>query len=199
MVGWIKNCAWQWWVACFIIGALLNTDQVRAGLVTYLPPLGGDTHSAVSDVNDAGVAIGISYSLRLNEPFQGTTPASSHGVRWSPTGVATALGALGGTQSTPISVNNSGKIVGWAEIPTGDQPGATYVAPGAWQQLPNVGEATAINETGIIAGNVAAAGHSSGAARLHAQRQRAGAGAGDAGSGIAGAGLYSAVWTSAKS
>ena len=157
MAGNLRNWALQRLVAFgLVIGALLYGDRVRGGLVTYLPPLAGDTHSAVSDVNDAGVAIGISYSLTVTEPFLGQGP--SHGVRWSPTGAATALGALGGTQSTPFSINNSGKIVGWAQIPSGDRPGATYVAPGPWQQLPNVGEATAINENGIIAGNTAAAG-----------------------------------------
>ncbi|HEY2533573.1 MAG TPA: hypothetical protein VGJ20_37530 [Xanthobacteraceae bacterium] len=88
-----------------------------------LPPLGADTTSAATAINDAGEVVGISGSC---DHAVGAYSAR-HALRWVD-GQPIKLPTLGGMGwNTPMAINNAGIIVGFSDTP-GDVSGGVLTA-----------------------------------------------------------------------
>jgi probable HAF family extracellular repeat protein len=88
------------------------------GRIRQLPPLGGDTVSAATALNDRGQVVGISG---ICDVAVGRFSAR-HAVLWEHRAV-TDIGNLGGVAwHTPMAVNQRGDVVGFSNLP-GDQGG----------------------------------------------------------------------------
>jgi probable HAF family extracellular repeat protein len=89
----------------------LDTDTLEE-----LPPLGGDSTSAATAINDQGQVVGISGDCAN---AVGSTSAR-HAVMWD-NGQVIDLGALGSpTFNTPMGINAAGDVVGFADDPEGE-------------------------------------------------------------------------------
>lgn len=89
-------------------------DQIRE-----LPPLGDDSTSSATAINDRGQVAGISgiCSQAVGEL------SAIHAVIWEPDGTITDLGSLGGEAwNTPMAMNERGDVVGFANAPGTDPP-----------------------------------------------------------------------------
>jgi len=88
------------------------------GRTRQLPPLGGDTVTAATAINDRGQVVGISG---ICDNAVGRFSAR-HAVLWEH-GAVTDIGNLGGVAwHTPMAVNQRGDIVGFSNLP-GDAGG----------------------------------------------------------------------------
>jgi probable HAF family extracellular repeat protein len=86
----------------------------RNGAITTSPlrPLRGDSTSAATDINDRGVAVGISGACDQGVGRFSATSA----VMWDRHGKARKLPDLGGgAWQTPMSINNRSEIVGFGD------------------------------------------------------------------------------------
>jgi probable HAF family extracellular repeat protein len=101
-----------------------NTQQFRAvvwgrnGAVTrQLPPLGNDTTTAATAINDRGQVVGISG---ICDQAAGRFSAI-RAVLWDSNGVPTSLGSFGGVAwNTPNAINQRGDVVGFANASAAD-------------------------------------------------------------------------------
>ena len=126
---------------------------VRAALLTNIGVLDGHTHSGATDVNDAGVVVGVSFTISDSPP--GPTPPVNRAFRYTASGGMQALTPVG-TNSVATAVNNAGVIVGWSggTISVGGF-GFHWTAPGPIQNFPIGSQAHSINDSGVIVGNLA--------------------------------------------
>jgi len=84
-----------------------------------LPPLPSDSVSSATAINDRGQVVGISG---ICDVAVGRFSAA-HAVLWED-GVPTDIGDLGGVAwNTPMAINHQGEVVGFANVPGGDDPG----------------------------------------------------------------------------
>lgn len=126
-----------------------------------LPPLAGDSASAATIVNDRGDVAGISGDC--SNSVGGTS--ARHAVLWKPDGTTIDLGNLGNTiaWTTPMAMNQSGVIVGFANAPGTEPPTRFNYRPFVWTVhdgmrdlgvLPNHtrGQALGINAAGRAVG-----------------------------------------------
>jgi probable HAF family extracellular repeat protein len=140
--------------------------DTRHGGLTQLAPLGGDTVSAATAINNQGEAVGISgiCDIAVGE-F-----SARHAVLWRH-GTVRSLGSLGGVAwNTPMAINNRGEVVGFANIAGGDPAAPNFHAfiwTGSGQMrdigtLPHdaVSEALGINDEGQVVGESCKAGFS---------------------------------------
>jgi len=136
------------------------------GIATDLPHLGGGGGFA-SDINDAGQAVGSSYTTHVTD--LGPMP---HAVLWQ-NGTATDLGILPGAEdSGAAAINNLGQIVGSSGRTDPESYQVTsqsfIYANGMMTALPvpsTESGAADINDDGVVVGTMRAAG---GASRHHA-------------------------------
>jgi probable HAF family extracellular repeat protein len=118
----------------------------RAGALSEIPPLSGDSYSAADDVNSAGMVVGGS-----------ATNYTEDAVLWGTDGSPTNLGpGLLGSQSSAeaTAINDSTKIVGVSydstdEIPTGFHLDGKTTAPCGKS---TEGAPSAINNAGLLIG-----------------------------------------------
>jgi probable HAF family extracellular repeat protein len=122
----------------------------RSGRMTALGTLGG-TWSSAAAINNVNQITGQAYT-RNN--------FAAHAFRLS-NGIMTDLGTLGGTYSWGLGINNSGTVVGRSDAQDNSQHAFISTNGGRMQDLNNMipvgsgwmlGEATAINDAGQIAG-----------------------------------------------
>jgi probable HAF family extracellular repeat protein len=137
-----------------MIVSALSPASVRAALVTSLGVLEGNTHSAATDVNDAGVVIGASFS-QTDGPV---VTFANRGFRYTASGGMQPLTPVG-TNSVATAVNNAGVVVGWTggDLYNGGF-GSYWTAAGVAQNFPIGSQAHGINDAGVIVGNLAQAG-----------------------------------------
>lgn len=129
----------------------------RAALLTNLGVLPGHTHSGATDINDAGVVVGTSFTVPDSPP--GPNPPVNRAFRWSGSGPIEALSPVG-TNTAATDINNAGTIVGYSGLLNngGGGAGFTWTAPGPLQPISNAGQATSINDNGVAVGYVPQAG-----------------------------------------
>jgi uncharacterized membrane protein len=81
----------------------------HTGALTELPPLAGDATSAATDINDRGVAVGISGSCDVAVGAY----SAAHVVKWVD-GAPVELPTLGAPAwNTPNAINGRGEVVGF--------------------------------------------------------------------------------------
>jgi probable HAF family extracellular repeat protein len=101
----------------------------RDDQIQELPPLGDDTVSAATAINDEGQVVGISgiCSNAVGEY------SAAHAVLWENDGVRN-LGNIGGVAwNTPMAINRHGVVTGFANVPGGD-PAAFNAHAFVWTQ-----------------------------------------------------------------
>ncbi|GAB4317435.1 MAG: hypothetical protein Kow0059_10480 [Candidatus Sumerlaeia bacterium] len=86
-----------------------------------LSPLGGNYASAFK-INENDRIVGFTYTA-------GDTAV--HACVWQGAGTPTDVGTLGGTNSSFLSINNSGHMVGWSELPGSSDHRAMVLFTGA--------------------------------------------------------------------
>ena len=134
----------------------LTAPVARGALVTNLGVLPGHTHSGASDVNDAGVVVGVSFTIMDSPP--GPIPPVNRAFRYTGSGPIEALSPVG-TNTVATGINSEGTIVGYSGLlMSGTGAGLTWTSPGPLQNIANAGEATAINDNGVVVGYVPQAG-----------------------------------------
>jgi probable HAF family extracellular repeat protein len=118
-----------------------------------LPPYPGDPDSAATAINDLGQVIGISGICENAVGDQSAT----HAVMWE-NGQVINLGNLGAqVWNTPVSLNNHGQVIGFANNTSGNPQGFLWTKAKGMQPLPYIGDdnqgvAYDINEKGEIVG-----------------------------------------------
>jgi probable HAF family extracellular repeat protein len=131
-------------------GAIWGPDLTE---MTQLPPYPGDPDSAATAINDLGQVIGISGICENAVGDQSAT----HALMWE-NGQPINLGNLGSNVwNTPVSLNNHGQVVGFANNTSGTPQGFLWTKAKGMQALPfiaddNQGVAYDINELGQIVG-----------------------------------------------
>jgi uncharacterized membrane protein len=122
---------------------------LRAGLITSLGVFDGHTHSAATDVNDAGVVVGVSF---FSDQSTANAPTANRAFRYTGSGPLQPLTPVG-TTSVATAINNAGVIVGWSSgTISGGGFGFHWTSPGPVQNFPIAGEANSINDGGVIVG-----------------------------------------------
>src|SRR5688500_4673641 len=91
-----------------IVVSALSTSSLRAALVTNLGHFDGNNRSAATDVNDAGVVVGVSF---FSDQSTGNFPVANRGFVYTGSGAIQPLTPVG-TTSVATAVNNTGVIVG---------------------------------------------------------------------------------------
>jgi uncharacterized membrane protein len=117
-VGWAQNTTLD--STCVVAG----TQQFRAvvwapsgAVARELPPLGDDTTTAATAINDRGQVVGISG---ICDQAAGRFSAI-RAVLWDSNGVPTSLGSFGGVAwNTPNAINERGDVVGFANASAAD-------------------------------------------------------------------------------
>lgn len=139
--------------------------DVRRHTMRQLRPLPGDSSSAATDINDHGVAVGISGSCDI---AVGEFTAR-HAVEWSH-GMVYALPTLGAPSwNTPSAINDRGEAVGFVNAP-GGAPAAFSPLAALWTPdrrlrllgtLPGsqTSQALGINAAGQVVGQSCPAGN----------------------------------------
>jgi probable HAF family extracellular repeat protein len=121
--------------------------------ITQLPPYPGDPDSAATAINERGQVIGISGIC--SNAVGGASAA--HALLWE-NGKPVNLGNLGAqVWNTPISLNNRGQIVGFANNISNNSQGFLWTRANGMKALPYIGDDNAgaaydINEKGQIVG-----------------------------------------------
>jgi probable HAF family extracellular repeat protein len=121
--------------------------------MTQLPPYPGDPDSAATAINDLGQVVGISGICENAVGDQSAT----HAVLWE-NGRVINLGNLGAqVWNTPVSLNNHGQVIGFANNTSGNPQGFLWTKAKGMQALPYIGDdnqgvAYDINELGRIVG-----------------------------------------------
>jgi probable HAF family extracellular repeat protein len=132
-----------------------DPDQLRE-----LPPLGDDTVSSATAINDKGQVAGISgiCSQAVGEL------SAIHAVIWERDGTITDLGNLGGVAwNTPMAMNDRGEVVGFANAAGTEPPTAFNYRAFRWTRktgMQDLGtldgdtraQALGINERGQVVG-----------------------------------------------
>jgi probable HAF family extracellular repeat protein len=94
-----------------------------------LAPLPGDSTSAATAINDRGQVVGISGAC-------GTAVggvSATHAVLWDARGRPHDLGNLGGSEwNTPLAINDSGVVAGFANVPGGATPANLFPHAFVW-------------------------------------------------------------------
>jgi probable HAF family extracellular repeat protein len=109
-----------------------------------LPPLATDSVSSATAINDQGQVVGISG---ICDVAVGRFSAA-HAVLWED-GVPTDIGDLGGVAwNTPMAINHRGEVVGFANVPGGEDPGDFHAHAFRWT------EAGGIEDLGTLPGAV---------------------------------------------
>ena len=94
------------------LAVVWDSDQ---NLIQTLPPLQGDSVSSATEINDKGQIVGISGAC---DRAVGRLSAA-HAVIWED-GSPTDLGNIGGNAwNTPMAINESGEVVGFANVAQG--------------------------------------------------------------------------------
>jgi probable HAF family extracellular repeat protein len=121
--------------------------------MTQLPPYPGDPDSAATAINDLGQVIGISGICENAVGDQSAT----HALLWE-NGQVINLGNLGSqVWNTPVSLNNHGQVVGFANNTQNNPQGFLWTRAKGIEPLPFIGDdnqgvAYDINELGQIVG-----------------------------------------------
>jgi len=103
--------------------------DTRAGTMEELKPYPGDSTSAATAINEAGVAVGISGDCDI---AVGRFSAR-HALVWDH-GTVTSIGNLGGVSwHTPMEINASGDVVGFSN-PPGDTQGEFFPHAFYWSK-----------------------------------------------------------------
>jgi probable HAF family extracellular repeat protein len=119
-----------------------------------LRPYPGDPDSAATAINDLGQVVGISGICENAVGDQSAT----HAVLWENNGEVVNLGNLGSKAwNTPVSLNNHGQVVGFANNTSNTAQGFLWTRTNGMQPLPFIGDDNAgvaydINEKGQIVG-----------------------------------------------
>ena len=127
--------------------------EPKRGHQTVLPPLPGDPDSAATAINNRGVAVGISG---ICENAVGDQSAR-HAVLWQ-NGQPTDIGNIGGSAwNTPTAINDSGEVVGFAEVADGNIHAFLWTSHQGMHDLGTLaGDTTSyawgVNEQGQIVG-----------------------------------------------
>lgn len=136
------------------VGSVQNGGAIRwnaDGTSTVLPlPPGGMGGRAVA-INEAGVITG----------FCNVSEGGLHALRWTPDGVLTDLGTLGGRDSQPIDINERGVVIGNSQVPAGGtrpvyhavrwEPTGAITDLGVTPRY-NGSNAIAVNDAGTVVG-----------------------------------------------
>lgn len=109
------------------------------------------TFSQAHDVNDSNDVAG--YYTAANNLGVVTERAFHYRSE-----ILTELANLGGTKSRALAINNSGRIVGWSELPTGAKRAVIFYINGNILNLGTPGSMTwsaayAVNDGGVIVGS----------------------------------------------
>jgi probable HAF family extracellular repeat protein len=166
VVGWAENTVHD--PTCNAPGQVLQFEAViwgpRLTETTQLPPYRDDPDSAATAINDQGQVVGISG---LCSNAVGGASAK-HALLWEKNGLPIDLGNIGGgAWNTPVSINNNGQVVGFANT-SGDENAAFSPTAFSWTKetgmhalplLPGDTNSIAydINEKGEIVGQSAGA------------------------------------------
>lgn len=131
VVGWAENGVHD--PTCNAPRQVLQFEAVIWGpkltVITELPPFPGDPDSAATAINDQGWVVGISG---LCSNAVGGASAE-HALLWE-NGVPINLGNIGGgAWNTPVSLNNHGQIIGFANT-SGDENAAPSPTAFIWTQ-----------------------------------------------------------------
>jgi probable HAF family extracellular repeat protein len=119
-----------------------------------LPLYPGDPDSAATAINDSGEVIGISGICENAVGDQSAT----HALLWEKDGGIINLGNLGSQAwNTPVSLNNRGEVVGFANNTSSNPQGFLWTKAKGMQPLPFIGDdnqgvAYDINELGQVVG-----------------------------------------------
>jgi probable HAF family extracellular repeat protein len=122
--------------------------------MTQLQPYPGDPDSAATAINDLGEVVGISG---ICQNAVGDKSAA-HALLWEKNGEIVNLGNLGNNAwNTPVSLNNQGQVVGFANNTEGYPQGFLWTKTKGIRALPYIGDdnqgvAYDINESGQIVG-----------------------------------------------
>ncbi len=109
------------------------------------------TYSEARDINDTNDAVGFFKAPNSG----GTNTERAFHYRNE---VLTELGNLGGPNSRALAINNSGRIVGWSELPSGAKRAAIFYTNGNVLNLGTTGATTtwsaayAVNDSGVVVG-----------------------------------------------
>lgn len=107
--------------------------DTRRGTMSALPPLGDDTASAATAINDRGQVVGISGDC--SNAVGGFS--ARHAVMWQD-GQVTEIGDLGGDAwNTPMAINQQGLVVGFANQ-EGAEGGAFHEEAFRWTRQDGV-------------------------------------------------------------
>lgn len=137
---------------------ILSPLALRAAVITNLGLFTGESStpgmrvsSAATDINDAGVVVGVSLYEDLTEVF--AVPPTFGAFRWTGAGAIQPIPTLGGPQSYARRINASGMSVGWSRngVDVGNH-GVSHTPAGGTVAVANVGEAFGVNDAGAIVG-----------------------------------------------
>lgn len=122
--------------------------------VRQLSPYPGDPDSAATAINDVGQVIGISGTCQNAVGDE----SAAHALLWEENGEVVNLGNLGNNAwNTPVSLNNHGQVVGFANNTLNNSQGFVWTKAKGIQPLPYIGDdnqgaAYDINQPGQIVG-----------------------------------------------
>lgn len=137
------------WTSIIIAQLLVVTLATTCIGQTLVPlgPIGGDTASAATDINDAGQIVGVSihYPAQQTDPF-GSSPIYQS-ASWTLDGSSQAVAQRNGAQGQIYAINNSGLMVGWSGGTTSG--GFFCLNGGTVQDIPGGTGARAVNYLGI--------------------------------------------------
>lgn len=131
-----------------------------AGTTVYDPgtPIVWSPRAGFRALSGGGGGAGINDTGQV----AGTQGLGPRAVRWSPTGEALALGALGGQEGSALGINDQGQVVGWARAssylprPFLWDPAVGMRDLGTFQSNGyGTGTAHAVNEAGHVVGDTA--------------------------------------------
>lgn len=104
-------------MTCLGVLALSSSSALAARpyYITTINPLTGGTWSSATGINNQGVVVGTS----------GLPNEQRHAYRWS-NGTLTDLGAIAGTYSEAVGIDDSGRIAGWSSSTANGSPNRAF-------------------------------------------------------------------------